>query len=158
MRYLFITLSLLFILSGCQNNKESQSAHDAKIATQAKAELRAELQKEKEAKQQTKTSIQESKLSHVGITTTNGKIIIDTEKTKSFFQKMIEKIKIRTEKFTKEMQSGTINEKEAGIEVSDTRVSIDLNKTKSFLDTLGKTIESYAKDFQKMTEELNNSK
>jgi len=33
-----------------------------------------------------------------------------------------------------------------------------LNKTKSYLDKWGKIFESYAKEFQKMTEEINTTK
>jgi len=160
MKYLLMTLAILFTLSGCQNSQENQAEHDAKVAAQAKAELRAELKKEQEeaAKKRAETLQKENKLAHIGITTDNGKLIIDTNKTKSYFQKMAEKLKAHADKFAKDFNEGKVNNPEAGIVVTDTQVNIDLNKTKSFLDTWGKTIEQYAKEFQKMTEELNTTK
>ncbi len=153
-------LTLLLSLTACQNGKENQAEHDAKIAAQAKKELRAELKAEQEAKaKQQEIELQkDNKFAHMGISTNNGKLIIDTNKTQSYFQKMAEKLRAHAEKFAKEMKSGSVNEKEAGIVVTDTQINIDLNKTKSFLDTWGETLQNYAKDFQHMTEELNTSK
>ncbi len=154
MKKILIALTVLLALSGCQDKQENQAAHDAKVAAQAKAELRAELKKEQEAAVQA----QDNKLAHIGITTTNGKLIIDTNKTKSYFQKLAEKLKVHADKFAKDMENGDINNSEAGVVVTKTEINIDLNKTKSFLDNWGKTIEQYTKEFKKMTEELNTSK
>lgn len=151
-----ITIATLFTFSGCQNAKENQAEHDAKVAAQAKAELRAELKKEQEekARQHEEELKQNNKLVNMGITTDNGKLIIDTNKTKDFFQKMAANIKVHADKFAKNMQKGVIDDKEAGIEVNETHINIDLNKTKSFLDTWSKTIEGYAKEFDTMTKEI----
>ena len=151
-----LTLTILLALSGCQDKQESQAEHDAKVAAQAKAELRAELRKAEE--ERAKAQEKESKLAHIGITTTDGKLIIDTNKTKSYFQKLAEKLKTHADKFAKELESGDINNSEAGIIVTETKINIDINKTKSFLETWEQTIEQYAKEFKKMTEELNSSK
>lgn len=157
---IFITLAILLALSGCQDAKEKQAAHDAKIAEQAKAELRAELKQEQEEKaQQEAIEVQKNnKYAHIGITTDEGKVIIDTDKTKSYFQQMAAKLKAHADKFAKDFEKGVVNEKEAGIEVNATHINIDLNKTKSFLDAWTKTIEGYANEFGKMTEEIDTSK
>lgn len=156
---ILITLSILFLFSGCQNAQENQAAHDAKIAEQAKAELRAELKKEQEEKARQKEAEvkKDNKYAHIGITTENGKVTIDTNKTKTYFQQMADKLKTHADKFAKDFEKGVIDDKEAGIEVNATHINIDLNKTKSFLDTWSKTIEGYAKEFQKMTEDLDKS-
>jgi len=153
---LLTTLAILLTFSGCQNAKENQAEHDAKVAAQAKAELRAELKKEQEekAKQREVELAKHNKLAHMGITTDNGKLIIDTNKTKDFFQQMAANIKTHADKFAKDMEKGIIDDKEAGIEVNETHINIDLNKTKSFLDTWSKTIEGYAKEFDKMTKDI----
>jgi hypothetical protein len=155
-----ILLPLLIALSGCNSKSESQAEHDAKVAAQAKAELRAELKREEEkrAKQHELELQKNNKLAHMGITTSNGKLIIDTNKTKSFFQQMAANIKVKADKFAKDMREGKINDAEAGIVVTDTQVNIDLNKTKGYLDKWGKVFESYAKEFQKMTQDLDKSK
>lgn len=157
MKYLLITLTILFTLSGCQDN---QAEHDAKVAAQAKAELRAELKKEQEelSRKHAEALQKDNKLAHIGISTTDGKLIIDTNKTKNYFRKLAENLKTHADKFAKDFNEGKINDPEAGVVVTDTQINIDLNKTKSFLDTWGKTIQQYAKEFQKMTEELNASK
>ena len=154
---LLVSAAILLSFSGCQNAKENQAEHDAKVAAQAKAELRAELKKEQEEKTRQKEEelAKNNKLAHIGITTDNGKLIIDTNKTKDFFQKMAENIKVHADKFAKDMEKGIIDDKEAGIEVNETHINIDLNKTKSFLDTWSKTIEGYAKEFDKMTKDIN---
>ncbi len=153
---ILILLFILFTLSGCNNAQENQTEHDAKVAAQAKAELRAELKKEQEekAKKHEAETNKNSKLAHMGITTDNGKLIIDTNKTKDFFQQMAANLKVHADKFAKDMERGIINDKEAGIEVNETHINIDLNKTKSFLDTWSKTIEGYAKEFDKMTKDI----
>ncbi len=149
-------MALLFSFSGCQNAKENQAEHDAKVAAQAKAELRAELRKEQEekARQHEEEMKENNKLAHMGITTDNGKLIIDTNRTKDFFRQMAANIKVRADKFAKDMEKGVIDDKEAGIEVNETHINIDLNKTKSFLDTWSRTLEGYAKEFNKMTQEI----
>ena len=151
---ILITSALLLSLSGCQNAQENQAEHDAKIATQAKAELRAELQKEKEEQQRKQEAeLQDNnKLGHMGITTDDGKLIIDTRKTKDFFQQMASKMKDHADKFTKDFEKGVIDDKEAGIEMNQTHINIDLDKTKNFLKNWEKTLEGYAKEFNKMTE------
>jgi len=153
---LFITTAVLLSFSGCQNAKENQAEHDAKVAAQAKAELRAELKKKQEekARQREEELEKNNKLANIGITTDNGKLIIDTNKTKDFFQQMAANIKVHADKFAKDMEKGIIDDREAGIEVNETHINIDLNKTKSFLDTWSKTIEGYAKEFDKMTKEI----
>ena len=155
-----ILLPLLFALAGCNNAQENQAEHDAKVAAQAKAELREELkhEEEKKARLHEQELQKNNKLSHMGISTEDGKLIIDTNKTKSFFQQMAANLKVKADKFAKDMNEGKIDDKEAGIVITETQVNIDLNKTKSYLDKWGKIFESYAKEFQKMTEEINTSK
>ena len=157
---IIILFALLFALAGCNNAQENQAAHDAKIAAQAKAELRAELKAEQEAHAaQHETDMQKNnKLAHMGITTTHGKLIIDTNKTKSFFKKMAENFKVKADKFAKDMKKGDVNNTEAGIEMTNDTINIDLNKTKSFLDNWGKVIEGYMKEFQTISGDLNVSK
>ena len=156
MKTILITLVFLLSLLGCQDNKESQAEHDAKIIAQAKAEVRAEIKakQEKEDKKRESELQKDNKLNRIGITTNNGKLIIDTNKTKNFFQKLALTIKSHAEKFSKDMEKGVIDNKEAGIEVDNKHINIDLNKTKSFLDRWGKIIEGYAKEFDKITKDI----
>ena len=158
MKQLLIILVLLFSFSGCQDAKEKQAQHDAQVAQQAKTELLAQLKAKKEEKRKKELEAQkESKLSKIGITTEDGKIIIDTNKTKDFFKNVATKMKDKMEKLSKDLEQGMIKDKNAGIEVDETHINIDLNKTKSFLDNWGKKMQGFVKEFDKLAKEINNT-
>jgi outer membrane murein-binding lipoprotein Lpp len=159
MKHLFfiITITSLFLFSGCSEN---QKEHDAKVAQQARESLLKELKAKEEAqRKQEAEHDKQSKLSRMGFQkTSDGKIIIDMNKTKSYFQMLAQQMQSKVEEMNKELESGTIQEKEAGIEVNQTHINIDLNKTKSFLDNLGKKMQGYVKEFEGMVQELNGTK
>ena len=154
---ILLTLTILFSLIACQN--ETQEEHDAKVAEKAKAELRVELKKEadEKAKQREIAVAKNNSMAHIGITTTNGKLIIDTNKTKAYFDQIASTFKSHADKFVNDMNKGIIDDKEAGIEVNKTNINIDLNKTKSFLEAWGKTIDSYTTEFKKFTDTIQKS-
>ncbi len=147
-----ITVAILLLsLTACQNAKEKQEAHDAKIVAQARAELLAELKEEKE---KTEERTKDDKLSHLGITTKNGTLSINTNQTKAYFQDIADNIHNKVNKYKEDMKKGIINEKEAGIEMNKTHINLDLNKTKSFLNHWGKKLDVYFKEFDNLTKEI----
>ena len=156
MKYTLITITLasLLFFSGCQ---ESQKEHDAKVAQQAREELLKELKAKEEAQRKQEAELEkQSKLAQMGFhKTTDGKIIIDMNKSKSYFEGLAQKMQTKVEQMQKELESGYIDEKEAGIEVNQTHINIDLNKTKGFLDILGKKMQGYVKEFETVVQELN---
>jgi len=159
MKQILLAVSLLFIFSGCQNREESQAQHDAKVAKQARETLLKEL-KEKEETDRKKEleSEKQSNLSQMGFQkTSDGKIIIDINKTKSYFQKLAQQMQAKVAQMNQELERGNIEEKEAGIEVNQTHINIDLNKTKNFLDIMGKKMQGYVKEFESVVQELNNT-
>ncbi|WP_295420918.1 hypothetical protein [Sulfurovum sp.] len=157
MKQLLIILIVLFSFSGCQD-KEKQAQHDAQVAQKAKAELLAELKAKEEARKKKELEAQKnSKLSKIGITTEDGKIIIDTNKTKGFFKDVATQMKDKMEKFSKDLEQGMIKDKNAGIEVDETHINIDLNKTKSFLDNWGEKMQGFVKEFDNIAKEINNT-
>ena len=151
MKKIIAVTILLLSLTACQNAKEKQEEHDSKIAEQARAELLAELKKEKEEKIEIN---KDDKFSHLGITTTNGTLSINTNQTKAYFQDIADNIHNSVNKYKEDMKKGVINEKEAGIEVNKTHINIDLNKTKSFLNSWSKKLDVYFKDFKKLTTDI----
>ena len=157
-KYSFMLLALLTLLTGCQDKTESQAEHDAKIAQQAKAELLAELKAKEEKLKENTLLKKDDQLSQMGITSNDGKIVIDTNKTKDFFQQMAGKFKTKAENFSEDLKKGIVDDKEAGIEINNSHINIDLNKTKSFIDTWGQKIESYAKEFDTLTKDINLNK
>ena len=155
MKHLLWSMILLFSFSGCQNAQEKRAEHDAQVAQKAKTALLAELKLKEEEKQKKELERQKNnKLAHMGITTDNGKLIIDTNKTKDFFKQMAIKMQAHAEKFSKDLEKGMIDDQNAGIEMNETHIEIDLNKTKSFLDTWNKKIEEYVKEFDNITKDF----
>ena len=159
MKTLLLPLLTVLVFSGCQQKQEDQAAHDAKVAQQAREQLLQELKAKEEAEcKARKEAEKKGKLAKAGIETTpDGKIIIDTNKTKTYFQKLAESMRLKMEKLSEDMQKGVIEEKEAGIEVSETHIEIDLNKTQTFLEKWSRKMEEFAKEFDKIANEIDNT-
>ena len=157
MKNLIIVLILLLTFNGCQDKEtdaKRQAEHDAKIAAQAKAELLAELQ-EKEAKQKAQLEAQkDTKLHQMGINMNAGTIIIDTNKTKDFFNSLNKKMETQMKKISDDLQKGILDAAEEGIQINDDQINIDLNKTRNFLEIWGKKIQTFAKEFDNVAKSL----
>ncbi len=153
MKYILLSLILLFSLSGCQDKKEDQAQHDAKIAQEARAQL---LKEQAEAKKKQEELAKDNKYSKIGITQKDGKIIIDTNKTKSYFKDLAHQMKTKMDQMSKDLEKGIIKNKEAGIEMDETHINIDLNKTKTFLETWGKKMQGFVKEIDNITKEFDN--
>jgi uncharacterized lipoprotein YehR (DUF1307 family) len=152
MKNTLLSLLILFSLSGCQDKKEDQAQHDAKIAQEARAQL---LKEQEEAKKKHEALEKNSKFSHIGVTSKDGKITIDTNKTKSYFKDLAHQMKTKMDKMSKDLEKGIVKNEEAGIEMDETHINIDLNKTKTFLDTWGKKMQGFVKEFDDIAKEFN---
>jgi hypothetical protein len=152
------TIAVLFTLTACQNAQENQAEHDAKVAADARAELLIELEAaaNTEARQKKEEIEETNTLAPMGVVVYDGKLIIDTNQTKTFFQEMAATMKAKADQFAKDLEEGNINNPQAGIEMNQTNINIDLNKTKSFFENWEKTVEGYVKQFEAMTKQLNN--
>ncbi len=153
MKYILLSLLILFSLSGCQDKKEDQAQHDAKIAQEARVQLLKEQAEEKKTQEELE---KKNKYSKVGITTEDGKIIIDTNKTKSYFKDLAHQMKTKMDKMSKDLEKGIVKNEEAGIEMDERHINIDLNKTKTFLDAWGKKIQGFVKEFDGIAKEFDN--
>jgi len=153
-KHTLFVMILLLSLSGCQDKKEEQAQHDAKVAQEARAQLLKEQKAEEEAKKKQEELEKNNKFSKIGITTEDGKIIIDTNKTKVFFKDLAHEMKTKMDKMSKDLEKGIVKNKEAGIEMNETHINIDLNKTKSFLDTWGKKMQGFVKEFDEIAKEF----
>lgn len=152
MKHTLLTMFTVLIFLGCQDNKNTQAKHDAKIAQQAREELLAEL-KEKEKRAQ-----ENDRLSQIGITTVGSKIIIDTNKTKGFFKDLGNKMKNRIEKLSKDIEEGRIKNKDVGIAIDESHISVDLNRTNNFLKKWGEKMEKFVKDIDTIMKEASGTK
>jgi hypothetical protein len=148
MRYIFISLFVLFFFTGCED-KEAQEKHDAKIAQQAREELLAEMEAKKvQEKKQTEN------FNKMGFNVDNGTIMIDTNKTKIFFNELGKKMDMQMKKMAADIEKGVIETKEAGIEVNDQYIHVDLNKTRDLLLDWGTQIQIFVQEFDKIAETL----
>ena len=155
MKHILLSTLLLFFLSGCQDKKEDQVQHDAKIAKEARTQL---LKEQTEAKKKQEELEKSSKYSKIGITTEDGKITIDTNKTKHYFKDLAHQMKMKMDKMSKDLEKGIIKNKEAGIDMDETHINIDLNKTKTFLDTWAKKMQGFAKEFDNIAKDFKTTK
>ena len=155
MKQIIFPLILLLTLGACQT-KEDQKRHDAMIAQQAKAELLAQLKAKEGAQKKAALQAEKntSKLEKAGIRVEGSKIIIDTNKTKTFFKQMTERLQKKMQKIQKELQKGAIEEKDAGIKVNQNKINIDLNKTKGFLESWGKKMQEIVKDLDEVSKHI----
>ncbi len=156
MKHILFSLILLLSFTGCQDKKEEQAQHDAKVAQEARAQLLKEQKAQEEAEKKQEEFEKNNKFSKIGITSEDGKIIIDTNKTKSYFQDLAHEMKTKMDKISKDLEKGIIKNEEAGIEANETHINIDLNKTKSFLDIWGKKMQGFVKEFDDIAKEFDN--
>jgi len=150
MKHFLLATVLLFLFTACQDTQEAQAKHDAKVAQEAREALLEEL-KAKEVEKK------DNKYSQMGFSTQEGKIIIDTNKTKHFFNAFANKIKEKMNKIHKDLDEGMMKSSNAGIEIDKKHINIDLNKTKSFLEQWSKKMKVYAKEFNDIAKEFDNN-
>ena len=89
-------------------------------------------------------------LNKIGIQADKDKIIIDTNKTKKFFEDLSKSLKKEAKKLKESTKEFT--QKDLGIKKEKEKIVIDLNKTKTFLDKFSKELENIANDIEKAIE------
>ena len=152
MQKIIFSLILLLAFTGCQDKEKQQKdqvAHDAQIAKQAKAELLAEIEKEK--KTQTEKN---AKLSHMGVQMDKGTITIDTNKTKDFFKDLGQRMDIQMKQISNDLQKGIIDAQASGVHIDNGNINIDLNKTQTLLNDWSQKIDIFVKEFDNITKEI----
>lgn len=155
MKHILISIAILLLLSGCQDAKEKQAQHDATVAQEAREQLFEELKAKEMADQKAKEEKEkDSKLSQIGITIDKGVLTVDTNKTKGFLQDLGNKLENKMTAINKDLEDGTLSEKNAGVELNKTHINIDLNKTKSFLEDWSKKMQAFIKELDNIAKEL----
>ncbi|SFV54528.1 hypothetical protein MNB_SV-6-1426 [hydrothermal vent metagenome] len=180
MKYILMVSLILFSIFGCESKEEIERAKRAEAFKQeliAKAkkeqELKAQeareaeikakkdrLKRLKEAKEAEERAKDPSLMNELGLSMYDGKLIIDTNKTKKFFSDIGKKLSITD----RELKDGNLTiTKDAGVEITEDSMSIDFNKTGAFLESLGKKIETFSKEFDNLSksfynDEKNNTK
>jgi len=166
MKRIIFACLLVGLMAGCESKEDKEQARQAELFKQeqiqkaekeAAAKALAEQEASKRAAEEARLAEERAKnpsmMNKMGVTMQDGKLIIDTNKTKEFFGTLEKNL----DGIDRELQKGNLTVmKPAGIEVTQEKVSVDLNKSKSFFDSWGKQMEFFAKEFDKMTKMLNN--
>jgi hypothetical protein len=161
MKRILLALLVIGLMAGCESKEEKEKARQAEIFKQEqvkklKEETLARQKAEKEAKEAAEKVAKESPtLSKMGVTMSEGKLVIDTNKAKEFFGNLHKKLDNTSKEIDKELKEGNLTvTRSIGIEVTQEKMTVDLNKTKSFLDSWGEQMEAFAKEFDKLTKAL----
>ena len=158
MKYLLPIFLAAALLTGCEQKHETheKSVPHAEHDTQGVQQTHPTLMKEATpTNKKAVPTAPQSRLSHLGVTTTpDGKIIIDTNKTKSYLEQLAKQMKAKADELAKEMQQGAIEEKEVGVEVNQTKIVIDLNKTQNFMEKWTHKMQGFVKDMEELSKTI----
>jgi len=95
-------------------------------------------------------------LALLGIKVEDGKIELDTNKTKAFFQTLQTSVEEQAKKIEKGIEEGNLDlTKSVGIKVEDQKIELDLNKTKGFLENLAQKAATFLEAINKDIQEFN---
>jgi len=100
--------------------------------------------------------------SKLGIDVADGKITIDTNQTKNFFNA----IKATFDSVAKDMEENIkkgkegdgVDMKNVGIKIDNDKIDIDLKKTRSFIEDLGKKAEGFLNEIDTSIKGISNPK
>ena len=161
MRGILSIMVVLVVIAGCERKSEDMAAHDAKVAQEAREALLKELAAQERLRQkQEKKEKHMQKLARVGIEIDpNGKIIIDTNKTKHFLHEIgsffhHERHQKKDGGMNRSSAQMPIDTEEMGIIVKEDNITIDLNKTEHFLERWSRSMEEFAKEFDTIADEI----
>ena len=92
----------------------------------------------------------------LGIDIGEGKINIDMNQTKDFFNSLKTMFEGTAENLKNDLSEGKVDMAEnVGIKIDKEHINIDLEKTKSFIEDLGKKIEGFVAEIDKTIENVN---
>jgi len=92
----------------------------------------------------------------LGVDIGEGKINIDMNQTKDFFNSLKMVFEQSAENIQKDLAEGKVDMAEnVGIKIDKENINIDLEKTKSFIAELGKKVESFLSEIDKAVDNIN---
>ncbi len=92
----------------------------------------------------------------IGVEIGNGKLNIDINKTKEFFNALKDTFENGAKNIQKDIAEGKLDMSEnIGIKVDKKNINIDLEKTKVFIESLGHKIENFLTEIEKSVDDMN---
>jgi hypothetical protein len=96
--------------------------------------------------------------SNMGIEITEEKIDINITQTKDFLNTLQQTFETTAENIQKNIAEGNIDmSQNVGIKIDEEHIDIDLKKTKHFIEELGKKIEHFLGEIDKVVEKIDTS-
>lgn len=97
--------------------------------------------------------------SKLGIDISNNKINIDLNQTKHFLNTIKQTFEDTAQNIQKDISEGKVDMAEnVGIKIDKENINIDLEKTKNFVEDLGKKIEGFLGEIDKVVENIDKKK
>ena len=94
--------------------------------------------------------------SKMGVEVGDGKLNIDLNQTKDFFNALRETFESTAQNLQKDLSEGKVDMAEnVGIKIDKENINIDLNQTKNFVESFGKKIEGFLAELEKSVKEIN---
>jgi hypothetical protein len=91
----------------------------------------------------------------LGVDIGEGKINIDMNQTKDFFNSLKTMFEGAAENLKNDLAEGKVDMAEnVGIKIDKEHIDIDLEKTKSFIEDMGKKIEGFVAEIEKSVENI----
>ncbi len=91
----------------------------------------------------------------MGLQVEKGRIILDTEKSKKFFEALGRQLREGLEEGVEKAKQHAPQEEDLGIHIQKNRIEIDVNKTKAFLKGWVKMMEVLGKEINRSLQPLN---
>lgn len=94
--------------------------------------------------------------SKMGVEVGDGKLNIDLNQTRDFFNALKETFESKAEEIQKDISEGKVDMAEnVGIKIDKENINIDLNQTKNFVESFGKKIEGFLSELEKSVADIN---
>jgi len=93
--------------------------------------------------------------SKLGVEVGEGKLNIDLNQTKEFFNALKDTFENTAQNIQKDISDGKVDMAEnVGIKIDKENINIDLGKTKSFIEQLGKKLEDFLGEIDKAVDNI----
>jgi uncharacterized protein YpuA (DUF1002 family) len=93
--------------------------------------------------------------SKMGVDVGDGKLNIDLNQTRDFFNALRETFESTAQNLQKDLSEGKVDMAEnVGIKIDKENINIDLNQTKDFVESFGKKIEDFLAELEKSVNEM----
>ena len=155
-----VAVWILLLFSGCDETRHTSKTKESTISSSSFSPTRIHHESDPQGQKspplpESASSSQETKLMrNLGLQITDGRIILDTEKSKIFFESLEKKLREGMREGIQKAKERTPRESDPGIYIRNDRIEIDVNKTKSFMRDWIETMEIIGKEINRSLRSL----